>query len=289
MIKKILSLAILAILAFGGCKKETRPLTQIEDEEIQTYLKSNNLTGFIKDPTGFYYKILIQGTGDKLIGCPSGDYVGVSQTTTSINKSVNFEFSKYSPQFNYLCYITPVSWRESLSKLNRGGEVRVITPSYLAYGKGGSGSAVPGNAILDTKLNVIDDKDRPAYEDALINTYLTENGLTATKDANGIYYKIITQGTGKAITSPNATIKTAYELKFLGRPLFQQATVDAPFSAVLSGTIPGWIKTLPLIKAGGEIRLFIPSRFAYGKGTGDGSIPANTILDYDVKLIDVTN
>ena len=118
MIKKILSLSIFAILALGACKKETRSLIQVEDETIQAYLKSNNLTGFTKDTSGFYYKVLTPGTG-VAVAYPS--YVGVYQTTTSINKNVTYEFSKYNPQFNYLGYITPVSWRESLLKIKKVG------------------------------------------------------------------------------------------------------------------------------------------------------------------------
>lgn len=288
MVKRILGLALIAVFALGACEKETRPLTQIEDESIVAYLKANNLTGFTKDATGFYYKILSQGTGIKLKGCPGDDYVGVYQTTTSINKSVNFEFSKYSPQFNFLCYIKPDSWRESLSKLNRGGEVRVITPSYLAYGKTGSGSSIPGNAILDTKLSVVDDTNRPAYEDALINTYLTEKSLTATKDANGIYYNIITQGTGTAITSATANIKVAYTGNLLTGSIFDRATTASPLSINIGTTIEGWKLAVPLIKAGGKMKLYIPSRYAYG-ATASNGLPANSILEFEIELIEVTN
>lgn len=285
MIKKILSLSILAVLALSACEKETRPLKQIEEENIQAYLQSNNLTGFTKDTSGFYYKVISQGDGEE-VGYP--DYVGVYQTTISINKDVKYEFSKYNPQYNYLGYITPVSWRESLLKIKKGGEVRVITPSYLAYGKDGSGSSVPGNAILDTKLNLINDTDRPAYEDALINTYLAENSLTATKDANGIYYQIVTAGTGDAITSETATLKVAYKLKFLTGVVYQEVTTASPLSINISNTVEGWRLALPLIKSGGKIKLYIPSRYAYGASGRDG-IPANAVLEFEIELVEVTN
>ncbi|HEX7365658.1 MAG TPA: FKBP-type peptidyl-prolyl cis-trans isomerase [Pelobium sp.] len=299
MIKKILSLSLIAILALAACKKETRTLKEIEDETIKSYIKSNNLTGFlpetlaynnngVTDSAVFYYKILSEGSGDALVGCPGPDYVGVFQTTTSINKNVNFEFSKYNPQFNYLCLIKPDSWRESLLKIKRGGEVRVITPSYLAYGKSGSGSTIPGNAILDSKLSLVDNKDRPAYEDNLINSYLTENNLTATKDANGIYYNIVTPGSGAAITSTAASIKVAYKGNLLTGSVFDQATNASPLTINLNNTIKGWQLDLPLIKVGGKIKLYIPSRYAYGANPPAG-IPANSILAFEIELIDVTN
>jgi FKBP-type peptidyl-prolyl cis-trans isomerase len=285
MIKKILSLSILAVLALSACEKETRPLKQIEEENIQAYLQSNNLTGFTKDTSGFYYKVISQGDGEE-VGYP--DYVGVYQTTISINKDVKYEFSKYNPQYNYLGYITPVSWRESLLKIKKGGEVRVITPSYLAYGKDGSGSSVPGNAILDTKLNLINDTDRPAYEDALINTYLAENSLTATKDANGIYYQIVTAGTGDAITSTSASVKVVYTGKLLTGTVFDQASTSSPLTINLTNVVKGWQLALPLIKAGGKIKLYIPSRYAYGANPPSG-LPANAILAFEIELISVTN
>lgn len=285
MIKRILSLSILAILALGACKKETRSLAQIEDENITAYLKKNNLTGFTKDSTGYYYKVISIGEGEE-VGYPS--YVGVSQTTTSVNKNVKFEFSKYSPQYNYLGYIKPIPWRESLLKIKKGGEVRVIVPSYLAYGKTGSGSTIPGNAILDTKLNLVNDVDRPAYEDALIREYLAEKNLTATKDANGIYYKIITPGTGTAITSTAASLKVAYTGNLLTGSVFDKASTSSPLTINIASTIEGWRIALPLIKAGGKIKLYIPSRYAYGAGTNNG-LPANSILEFEIELIEVTN
>ncbi len=282
MIKKFLGLMLVATVLFSACEKETRPLTEIQDETIQAYLKANNLTGFIKDSTGFYYKILNPGTGDALVGCPGSDYVGIAQTTTSINKSVNYEFSKYNPQYNSLCYIKPISWRESVSKLKKGGEVRVITPSYLAFGKDGSGSSIPGNAILDTKILLVNDTDRPAYEDALIQTYLTEKGFTATKDPNGIYYKIITPGTGAAIT-PTSTVKAAYTGNLLTGFIIEKASLESPASINLGTYLEGWKLVLPLIKTGGKIKLYIPSRLAYGKNPPPG-IPVDAILEFEIEL-----
>ncbi len=285
MIKRILSFLMLSGIVLVSCKKETRDLKQVEEEQINAYMKKNDLTGFIKDTSGYYYQIVNPGTTGDLLKYSS--YVSLSQKTTSINKDVDYEFSIYNPQSNYVGYITPISWRETLIKVKKGAQVRIITPSYLAFGKDGSGSSIPGNAILDTKITVVDDSDRPAYEDGLIQNFLTENKITAVKDTSGIYYQIITPGTGTAITSTSATLKVAYTGRLLTGTIFDRTTSSSPLTIGLNNVIVGWQRGVPKIKAGGKIRLFIPSRLAYGSSSSN--VPANSILDFDIDLIDVTN
>ncbi|MEJ7779509.1 MAG: FKBP-type peptidyl-prolyl cis-trans isomerase [Daejeonella sp.] len=61
-----------------------------------------------------------------------------------------------------------------------------------------------------------------------------------------------------------------------------------PVAFKLGGVILGWQKGVPLIQKGGTIRLFIPSGLGYGAG-GQGPIPPNAVLDFDIELVDVTN
>lgn len=285
MIKKYLGIILLALVTLSSCKKETRDLRVIEDQQIQAFIKTNNLTGFSKDTSGFYYQILSNGTGEQIKYSTS---VIFSQKTTSINESVSFENSIYTPISNYVGYITPISWRQTMIRANKGAVLRILTPSYLAFGKDGSGSSIPGNAILDTKITVANDADRPSYEDNLIKDFLNTNKLTATKDAvSGLYYQIITPGTGNPVL-PTSTIKAVYKGRLLTGTVFDQATSANPLSIALSSVIQGWQTGLPFIKSGGKIRLFIPSRLGYGASAQNG-IPANSILDFDIELVEVTN
>jgi FKBP-type peptidyl-prolyl cis-trans isomerase len=53
----------------------------------------------------------------------------------------------------------------------------------------------------------------------------------------------------------------------------------------LSNMIGGWILTLPLVKEGGKIRLYIPSSLAYGDEPPPGSgIPDDSMLIFDVTV-----
>jgi FKBP-type peptidyl-prolyl cis-trans isomerase len=57
--------------------------------------------------------------------------------------------------------------------------------------------------------------------------------------------------------------------------------------STLGSLIDGWRQGLPLIKKGGEIKLYIPPSLGYGSDNSNPSIPPNSILIFDVTLIDV--
>ena len=57
--------------------------------------------------------------------------------------------------------------------------------------------------------------------------------------------------------------------------------MDAP---VVDGAfIQGWVEGLQLMKEGGEYTLYVPAKLAYGE-RGQGSIPANSVLVFDIKV-----
>lgn len=285
MIKKLFNVLMIVVVLFSACEKETRTLREIEDEIIRNYLTENNLTGFTKDTSGFYYQIVTQGTGEDV---KYSTFISFAQKTTSLNTKVSYENSIYIPVSNYAGYISPVAWRETVIKAKKGAIVRIITPSYLAFGKNGFGTTIPGNAILDTRITIANDTDRPTYEDTLIRDFLSTNNIAATKDVSGLYYQIISPGTGTAPLS-TSSVKAAYTGRLLTGFVFDQATTASPLTIPLTSVIQGWQIGVPLIKQGGKIRLFIPSRLGYGTTGSGGSIPPNSILDFDIELIEVTN
>jgi FKBP-type peptidyl-prolyl cis-trans isomerase FkpA len=46
----------------------------------------------------------------------------------------------------------------------------------------------------------------------------------------------------------------------------------------------GWKLGLPLIKAGGKIKLYLPPSLGYGNSVS-GNIPANSILVFEITLV----
>jgi FKBP-type peptidyl-prolyl cis-trans isomerase FkpA/FKBP-type peptidyl-prolyl cis-trans isomerase FklB len=50
--------------------------------------------------------------------------------------------------------------------------------------------------------------------------------------------------------------------------------------------IKGWQIGIPLMKKGGKATFYVPSELGYG-GNDMGAIPPNSILIFDIELIDV--
>lgn len=138
----------------------------------------------------------------------------------------------------------------------------------------------------------------------LIETYLKENNLTAEKDPSyDLYYIIEEEGSG-ANPSNGEQVEVNYTGKFLDGKVFdtsiESVAKDAdvysesrtyePFSFLLGQrqVILGWDVGIKLLKEGGKATLILPSYLAYGP-RGNSSIPPNTVLLFEVELVNINN
>jgi FKBP-type peptidyl-prolyl cis-trans isomerase FkpA len=140
-------------------------------------------------------------------------------------------------------------------------------------------------------------------EDAeTIANYLKENQITAQTTASGLCYVIDTPGQGAQPKQGNK-VKVNYTGRLLDGTVFdtnlvavaEQHGVYNPrrtyeafaFQVGLGQVIQGWDEGIMCLHQGDKGRLFIPSTLAYGsRGSGgDGLIPANAILIFEVELV----
>ncbi|PWK70855.1 FKBP-type peptidyl-prolyl cis-trans isomerase FkpA [Mucilaginibacter oryzae] len=129
-----------------------------------------------------------------------------------------------------------------------------------------------------------DASKQAAADDAAIKAYIgTDTAYHATADGSGVYYKMVTLGTGARPTL-SSTIKVTYTGKLLDGTIFQSATITNP----LSGLIQGWQSGLPYVRMGGRVILVIPSRAGYGNNAQSG-IPANSVLVFTIDLLNIVN
>lgn len=121
--------------------------------------------------------------------------------------------------------------------------------------------------------------------DKQITDYIAANNITAIKDASGLYYQITKPGTGTANINANSKITITYVGKLLNGNVFDNGG-GTQQTFTLGQLIQGWQIGIPKIQKGGEIRLIIPPNLGYGNSAA-GSIPANSVLDFTIQLINV--
>lgn len=130
----------------------------------------------------------------------------------------------------------------------------------------------------------------PASEIANVQTYLSANNITATQHPSGLFYVINSQGSGM---TPG--VCSGVKVKYVGRltngNTFDDSNPNNPngITFTLGQLISGWQFGIPLIKPGGSITLYIPPSLGYGSQGSPPSVPGNSILIFDIQLIDVFN
>ena len=123
----------------------------------------------------------------------------------------------------------------------------------------------------------------PVSQQQLVKKYLDSAGITqAILDSNGFYYQIVAQGIG-ASPQPCSQVTVQYKGTLINGAVFDQEN-NAVYT--LGSLIDGWREGLPLIKIGGEIKLYLPPALGYGSSENP-SIPANSILIFDIFLLNV--
>jgi FKBP-type peptidyl-prolyl cis-trans isomerase FkpA len=122
-----------------------------------------------------------------------------------------------------------------------------------------------------------------ADDDAAIQAFIKANNITAIKHPSGLYYQVITEGTG-AYPTANSTVTVNYSGRLLNGNRFDSGTgVSFPLNQV----IPGWTIGIPFVNTGGRILLLVPSALAYGPSSPGPEIPDNSVLVFTVDLLSI--
>jgi FKBP-type peptidyl-prolyl cis-trans isomerase len=117
-----------------------------------------------------------------------------------------------------------------------------------------------------------------------VEGYIERNNLSTTVLENGVQIVIIEPGNNKKPTA-NTEVRVNYKGKLTNELVFDQGE-DVSFN--LSDLIEGWGIGLQEIGEGGKCILIIPSESGYGiTGAGNGVIPPNSPLVFEIDLIEV--
>jgi peptidylprolyl isomerase len=109
-----------------------------------------------------------------------------------------------------------------------------------------------------------------------------------TTTADGIMITDVKIG-GGAVAASGQTVTVNYVGTLTDGTKFD-SSIDrgTPFSFLLGAgqVIKGWDEGVVGMKVGGERKLVIPAALAYGD-QAQGSIPANSVLDFDITLLSI--
>jgi FKBP-type peptidyl-prolyl cis-trans isomerase FkpA len=298
MIRKITAAYTLALMGLmvvlGSCKKEYEAIETTDDAVIQQYIKSNNITA-TKDTSGFYYQVMSQGdTGEFFKSSDSVFYhVAVKSLTNGTvyyTDPVTSNLATYVGYASKLVTINVPAIRVAMLALKPGGVARILLPSYLAFGRNGlTDINVPPNEVIDLIVTTLPERTQAAVDDRVIREFIAAKNITGmVKHPSGVYYAISAPGAGGQVIGLGSSLTANYTGKTLDGVTFDSSN-DGTAVLPLSRMIGGWQEVLPLVKKGGKVRMLIPSPLAYGKrGTEAGTL-ANTVLDFEVEVLDVVN
>jgi len=126
----------------------------------------------------------------------------------------------------------------------------------------------------------------PQANNAFLNANVRRPGVTALP---GIQYRVIKNGKGAQPDGRDcATVN--YKGSLINGNVFDATKPGEHATFPVGRLIAGWTEALQLMHEGDEWELVIPAGLAYGKrGAGDGLIPPDQTLVFDVELLKVTH
>jgi len=265
---------------------DLKPKTQMERdrEKIQRYIKSKELTTAVS-PAGIHYQIERKGVGDH----PSPYAVATVHYRGTFLDGTQF-WSSYDngAEEKFQLHQVVDGWMQGVPLLKKGGKGLFIIPSDLAYGAEGRGDQIPPHQILVFEIELIDFYEvQLGKEIQMIEDYVLEHSLDVKKTKSGIHYKMesIGNGWGPVLDSK---ITLNYTGKILNGDTFW-STYDKgePLKTTLRESIRAFGEIIPMMREGGKVKMIVPSILAYGRDGWKSKIPPNSILIYDLELVDV--
>ncbi len=303
--RKISYVVLSAVLLFSACKNES----------------------FKKGKDGLEYKLISIGNASKIKnGEFMQIHVGQYYATGKTDSLLSDTRTSNGPLIEKMDSTSiPASYYEILSQLKKDDSLvmRILTDSAFAKSPESMPPFLKKGHFLITTIKVLNvfandaeaDSARRAEmraaqkrdsiksietlakEDKTLQDYFTKNNIKAVKAPGGTYVEIITPGTGNNIDT-TVVVTTNYTGKTMDGKMFDSNTDPSkghvePFNVNMTsdralGTtvIKGWTDGLTLLNKGAKAKFYIPSALAYGPRESP-EIPANSILIFDIEVLDV--
>lgn len=268
---------------FVSCLKEEEGRTeQDEVDELTDYLAINNINA---SPTwtGLYYFEDSVGLGVK----PEfNDTVVIEFEATLLDGTIigSSGITGEAFTFNLWDWSIISGLSEALSYMNEGSKAHAIIPSSLAFGPNSSGAIEPFSTLL-YDIELIEVRPGNPVEpfpivDSLLNT-----------TSSGLQYYIVEQSEGEMVY-PGIIVSVHYTGYLPNGNIFDSSVKRGSPADFMVGTgeiIPGFDEGLLLMKVGEKFRIIIQPDLAYGEKGSFPIIPPNSVLTFDIEVLEIQN
>ncbi|SHG89583.1 FKBP-type peptidyl-prolyl cis-trans isomerase [Pedobacter caeni] len=158
MLKNKIFLGFLLLCGlFAACekRKEYDPETQLQIDiaKIKKYVADSNIRNVVNDPSGMSYVILAQGTDPKPI---LSDSIYVYYKAKVVGARSTFQEVPITKPISLKLDTLIKGWRIGLPMIGKGGQIRMIIPSTLAYMDFQDGTSIPPFSVLDYTVTLVD-------------------------------------------------------------------------------------------------------------------------------------
>jgi FKBP-type peptidyl-prolyl cis-trans isomerase len=166
--------------------------------------------------------------------------------------------------------------------------------------KGQADSARAGAMVEQQKRDSINAIAQNAIDGKILADYFAKNNIKAVKAPLGTYVEIIQPGTGNNADT-SVVVKTNYTGRTMDGKVFDSNTDPSkghvePFNVNLTNNpalgqnvIPGWKDGFKMLNKGAKARFYIPSSLAYGAKGAGADIAPNSVLIFDIEVLDLLN
>ncbi|MEH6422280.1 FKBP-type peptidyl-prolyl cis-trans isomerase [Pseudomonas sp. CGJS7] len=120
---------------------------------------------------------------------------------------------------------------------------------------------------------------------AFLKKNASAQGVKTT--ASGLQYQVLSEGRG---SHPKAsdTVRVNYIGKLLDGSKFESTyDTDHPAEFVLAQVMPGWTEGVQLMTPGAKYRFWVPAALAYGERGMAGQIEPNSVLEFEIELLEI--
>jgi len=275
---------------------------------------SCNNTGLKKTKSGLLYKIISDGKGEPV---KRGQFLKF-EYSQKVHDSVLNSSANGMPAYVRIDSVGPMYSPVEIFGLLRKGDSAVVIMLADSLVNKMHGQLPPfmkkkDKIVLTLKVldvfvsedlvsadrqKILDgEKDKEIKQ---IQDYLSKNSITNIQKTNeGVFYQILTPGTGPKVDS-GKTVSIKYTgYTFDGKPF--DSNVDSTkqiqahpmsvfeFKAGVSGAIEGMVKTITQFKKGDKGKMYIPSMLGYGAQGAGGAIKPFENLIFEIEVVDVTD